>query len=369
MSIDRTCIAFTGGGTGGHVYPGLAVIEKLRESYHGRIVWIGSGKAVEREAVEAAGVEFLSIPSGKLRRSISFENLVDVFRVVSGCFQARRILKDLAPLLLFSKGGYVSVPPCLAAASLGIPFYTHESDLSPGLATRINARKASHIFLGWQETLNTVPTSWRARASVSGNPVRAAITKGDPAKGRAWLGFDKDLPIILVLGGSQGARQINELMAAMVPELGRTVRIAHQTGPDNAPCRPADGYYKGFAFVHSELPDLMAAAELVIGRAGAATISECAAAGKPMILVPLTGATRGDQVENARLLEREGAALVFVGAEATPAAILAAILTLLKDEARRSSLAEAACRVVGRDAARVIADVILDHIRCNPGPY
>lgn len=344
------------------MYPGLAIIEKLRESYSGRIVWIGSGKEVERQAVEAAGVEFRSIQTGKLRRSLSLENLVDIFRVAAGFFHARKILKELDPVFLFSKGGYVSVPPCLAAASLGIPFYTHESDLSPGLATRINARMARHIFLGWQATLNTIPQSWKSRTSASGNPVRAAITKGDPAKGRAWLGFDKALPIILVLGGSQGARQINELISALLPELGTRVGIAHQTGPDNAPCKPADNFYKGFEYLHSELPDLMATADLVIGRAGAGTIAECAAAGKPMVLIPLTGATRGDQVENARLLEREGAALVFEGVEATPEAVLAAIQPLLMDGTRRSAMAVAASRVVGSNAAGVIAATLLQHI-------
>ncbi|MFH2116338.1 MAG: undecaprenyldiphospho-muramoylpentapeptide beta-N-acetylglucosaminyltransferase [Spirochaetota bacterium] len=363
MSYGHICIAFTGGGTGGHVYPGLAIIEKLRESYDGRIVWIGSGKAVERQAIEAAGVEYLCIPTGKLRRSLSLENLVDVFKVAAGFFHARGILKRLKPALLFSKGGYVSVPPCLAAASLGIPFFTHESDLSPGLATRINARKASHIFLGWQKTHDSVPDSWKPRTSVSGNPVRAAITKGDPATGRAWLGFDKNLPIILVLGGSQGARQLNELTAALLPEMDKTARIAHQTGPDNAPCRVDDEFYKGFEFVHSELPNLMAAADLVIGRAGAGTIAECAAAGKPMVLVPLTGATRGDQIENARLLEREGAALVFEGDEASPDAILAALRPLLVDEGRRSAMAAAARKVVGSDAAGKIVDAILYYIK------
>jgi UDP-N-acetylglucosamine--N-acetylmuramyl-(pentapeptide) pyrophosphoryl-undecaprenol N-acetylglucosamine transferase len=362
MNGKQMCIAFTGGGTGGHVYPGLAVIEVLRESYHGRIAWIGSGKEVERQAVEAAGVEFLSIPTGKLRRSISFENLVDVFRVASGFFHARRILKELDPILLFSKGGYVSVPPCLAAASLGIPFYTHESDLSPGLATRINARKATHIFLGWQSTLSTIPDSWKSRASFSGNPVRTAITRGDPVKGRNWLGFDADLPLILVLGGSQGARQINELIGAIVPELGNSVRIAHQTGPGHAPYRPADRFYKGFEYVHGELPDLLAAADLVIGRAGAGTIAECAAAGKPMVLIPLTGATRGDQVENARLLERVGAALVFEGADATPEAILAALQPLLMDEDRRKAMAASARLLAGSDAAAVIAETLLRHV-------
>ncbi|MGD9938406.1 MAG: undecaprenyldiphospho-muramoylpentapeptide beta-N-acetylglucosaminyltransferase [Clostridia bacterium] len=363
MSNGNGCIAFTGGGTGGHVYPGLAVIERLRDSYDGRIVWIGSGKEVERQAVEAAGVEFLSIPTGKLRRSLSLENLADVFKVAAGYFHARHLLKKLDPVLLFSKGGYVSVPPCLAAASLGIPFFTHESDLSPGLATRINARKASHIFLGWQKTLGTIPESWKARTSVSGNPVRAAIIKGDPEAGRDWLGFDKNLPLILVLGGSQGARQINELIAALLPELDKLARVAHQTGPENAPCRPDDASYKSFEFVHGELPDLLAAADLVIGRAGAGTIAECAAAGKPMLLVPLTGATRGDQVENARLLEQEGAAMVFEGPQARPDAVLTALRALLDDPDRRSAMAAAARKATGGNAAEVIASAILKLIK------
>ncbi|MBP7096701.1 MAG: glycosyltransferase, partial [Spirochaetia bacterium] len=143
------CVVFTGGGTGGHVYPGLAVAARLREAWDGRLVWIGSGKEVERRAVEAAGIEFLSVPSGKLRRELNFRNLADAFRVLAGYFASRRLLKRLRPALVFSKGGYVSVPPCAAAASLGIPVFTHESDATPGLATRLNARKAERIFVAY----------------------------------------------------------------------------------------------------------------------------------------------------------------------------------------------------------------------------
>ena len=245
----RPCIVFAGGGTGGHVYPGLAIIEQLRQRWHGRIVWIGSGKEVERAPVEAAGIEFFAIPSGKLRRSLSLENFADAFRVVAGFLAARRLLAILKPVLLFSKGGYVSVPPCMAAASLGIPYFTHESDLSPGLATRLNAGRADTILVSWEQTIASLPESQRSRAIVVGNPVRAAIGHADPAIGRTWLGFGSDLPIILVLGGSQGARQINELIAAILPALAGKARVAHQTGPGNEPCRPADDGYHGFGFV------------------------------------------------------------------------------------------------------------------------
>ncbi len=358
----EACIAFTGGGTGGHVFPGLAVIEALRERWPGRIVWIGSGKEVERRAVEAAGVEFFSIPSGKLRRSISLKNVGDAFKVVAGYLAARRVLRELRPALLFSKGGYVSVPPCMAASSLGIPVFTHESDLSPGLATRLNAKRAERILVSWERTVDDLPEGRRARAVAVGNPVRRAIREGDAAAGRGWLGFDDDLPIVLVLGGSQGARQVNELIAAILPELAGKARVAHQTGPGNAPVRPADGGYKGFEFVSDELPDLYAAADVIVGRAGAGTLWEGAASGKPMVFIPLGSGSRGDQVENARLLASRGGAVCLAGSDATPEALLAALEPLLSDPAARAAMAAAAGETARPDAAAAIAGMILDRV-------
>ena len=357
------CIAFTGGGTGGHVYPGLAVIERLRERFDGRIVWIGSGKEMERKAVEAAGVEFFSIPTGKLRRSFSFRNISDGFKVAAGFFVARRLLGELRPSLLFSKGGYVSVPPCLAASSMGIPVYTHESDLSPGLATRINARFAERILVSWERTLEFLPDAQRARAVATGNPVRAAIGSGDAEAGRAWLGFKRGLPIVLALGGSQGANQVNELVTAILPELKGKAAVAHQTGSGHAPCRPADGSYRGFEFVTDELPDVLAAADMILGRAGAGTLWEGAAAGKPMVFVPLGGPdSRGDQLENARLMADAGAAVSLPGGMATPGNLLSAILPLIQSPEARAAMAEAASRMAKPDAAKKVADMILERI-------
>ncbi len=149
---DSNLIAFTGGGTGGHIYPGLAVVQALRlKGFQGKIIWIGSKKELDRRIVEAEGLEYRGISGGKLRRSFSIENLSDVFKVVSGYYEARKLFSELKPVFLFSKGGYVSVPPCKAAASLGIPYFTHESDVSPGLATRLNAGKAEKILLSWSE--------------------------------------------------------------------------------------------------------------------------------------------------------------------------------------------------------------------------
>lgn len=358
---ERPCIVFAGGGTGGHVYPGLAIIEQLRPRWHGRIVWIGSGKAVERAPVEEAGIEFFEIPSGKLRRSLSLENVADAFRVIAGYFAARRLLSRLRPVLLFSKGGYVSVPPCMAAASLGIPYFTHESDLSPGLATRLNARRADAILVSWEQTVRSLPQEQRARATVVGNPVRAAISQADSAIGRAWLGFDANLPIILVLGGSQGARQVNQLIEAILPALSGKARVAHQTGPGNEPCRPTDDGYHGFGFVSGELPHLLAAADIIVGRAGAGTIWESAAAGKAMVLIPLAGsASRGDQVENAELLAEAGAAVCLTGRDVTPAELQIRLMPLIESAETRQAMARAARAMARPDAAAIIADMILD---------
>lgn len=362
--MSEPCVAFTGGGTGGHVFPGLAVAERLRSSWDGRIVWIGSGKAVEREAVIAAGIEFFAVPSGKLRRTPSLKNAADAFRVLAGFFASRALLRRLRPIVLFSKGGYVSVPPCYAAASLGIPVLTHESDVSPGLATRLNARKAEAILVSWDRTLGLLPEAVRPKARVVGNPVRAAIGAGDAARGRAWLGFGDELPIVLVLGGSQGARQVNELMAAVLPALAGKARVAHQTGPGNPPIRAADGSYRGFEFVRDELPDLYAAADVIVGRAGAGTVWEGAAAGKPMVFIPLAGqGTRGDQVENADFLAASGAAVCLTGDRATPEALASALAELLASPEARSAMASAAARLVRPDAAERAAALILERIR------
>jgi UDP-N-acetylglucosamine--N-acetylmuramyl-(pentapeptide) pyrophosphoryl-undecaprenol N-acetylglucosamine transferase len=358
----------------GHVYPGLAVVEALRARvFAGRIAWIGSKKKSDREAVEAAGIEYFAISAGKLRREFSLTNVADAFRVLAGYSGSRRILKSLRPALLFSKGGYVSVPPCAAAASLGIPYFTHESDLTPGLATRLNAGRADTIVLSYEETRALLPAASRKRAVVAGNPVRAVfhstVFRGaDPARGRALLGLPDGLPLLFFLGGSQGARQINELVAAAFPRLSEAAFVVHQTGESPSAGGigvglPNGPRYRSFAYIREELPDLLAAADLVVGRAGAGTLWECAALGKPMVLVPLCGSgTRGDQVDNAALFARSGAAISLVGPEATTDRLVDEILKLLGDRRRLAAVGDAARALAGRDAASEIAELILKRI-------
>jgi UDP-N-acetylglucosamine--N-acetylmuramyl-(pentapeptide) pyrophosphoryl-undecaprenol N-acetylglucosamine transferase len=374
VSPKAPCIAFTGGGTGGHVYPGLAVIEELRRIWDGRIVWLGSGKELERKAVEDAGVEFFALPSGKLRRSLSLENVADAFRVAAGFFAARRLLRELSPRYLFSKGGYVSVAPCLAAASLGLPYAVHECDLSPGLATRITIRKAAAAYLSWEASLSFLSPELRAKAIVTGNPVREtfeAIGRGGGAAataraaGRAWLGFGDEDFVVLVLGGSQGAGQVNELVAAALPRLIKTAAVAHQTGAGKLPAESRGPRYHAFEFAHGNIAELYAAADLVVGRAGANTLWEATAAGKPMVLVPLEQGSRGDQVENAMKLKAAGGALVLAGGDATAEALAAAVEGLAADPARRAAMAKAAAGVAKTGAAVAIAAMIADAARAR----
>ncbi|MDR0403181.1 MAG: undecaprenyldiphospho-muramoylpentapeptide beta-N-acetylglucosaminyltransferase [Treponema sp.] len=361
------CVAFTGGGTGGHIYPGLAVASRLKEKAECRVFWIGCDTGMDRSIVEAAGLEFFGVPSGKFRRNFSLKNFTDIFRVIGGFFAARKILKREKPVMLFSKGGFVSVPPCAAAFSLGLTVFTHESDYSPGLATRLNARFASkgsgRIFTAYGETAEQFPPKYRSRVTAPGNPVRREFKSVDAAKGRAFAGFSEEKNMLLVLGGSQGALEINSLVKETLPVLTRYYNVLHQTGANNEAI-PSSAGYKSVPYIKEEMPAALAAADLVLGRSGAGTVWECAAAGKPMILVPLAGAgTRGDQVENARFFEKAGAARVIGpgpgGLERKAAELREAVVLAAENRTLRDAMAAASAKIGSVDAAGAIAEAIL----------
>jgi UDP-N-acetylglucosamine--N-acetylmuramyl-(pentapeptide) pyrophosphoryl-undecaprenol N-acetylglucosamine transferase len=360
-------IAFSGGGTGGHIYPGLAVAEILQRMADCRIFWIGSESGMDRSIVEHAGLEFFGIPAGKLRRYASLKNLPDFFKVVMGVFAARGILKREKPALLFSKGGFVSVPPCVAAASLNIPVFTHESDYSPGLATRLNIRFADTIFTAFSETALFLPPRVRSRIKTVGNPIRREFRAADPQRGRAFLGLETGERLLLVLGGSLGARQLNELVRGCLGELTSRYTVVHQTGPNAKWDIPGTLRYRPYPFIRDELPHIIAAAELVVCRSGAGTVWECAALGRPMILIPLSGSgTRGDQVENARCLEKAGAAAALFG-EVTPGLLAETVEALAGDAGKRQALGEAAGRFAAADGARLIAEGIGNYLKGTSG--
>jgi UDP-N-acetylglucosamine--N-acetylmuramyl-(pentapeptide) pyrophosphoryl-undecaprenol N-acetylglucosamine transferase len=261
----------------------------------------------------------------------------------------------------------VSVPPCAAASSLKIPVFTHESDFSPGLATRINARYVSRtrgkIFTAYEDTALAFPQAVKSRVVLSGNPVRACFRTADAAKGRAFLGVDSNARILLVLGGSQGAAEINELVRAALPELTEHYTVVHQTGPNREWDLKESEKYKPYPYINNEMPDVMASAELVMGRSGAG-IWEWAVCGKPMILIPLRGSgTRGDQVENAGYFEKAGAALVLTGENANPRAVADAVKLLATDNEKRGQMAACSLKAGERDGTANIALVLAEEIK------
>jgi len=356
--VESAAVAFTGGGTAGHVFPGLAVAARLGR----RVVWIGSRDGVEKKLVADAGIEYRGIPAGKLRRYFSLRNVSDIISIAAGIMASLRVLRRERPALLFSKGGFVSVPPVLAARLIGIPAWTHESDFDPGLATRINMRFCEKVLLSFPQTLQYLPAGCRAKAVVTGNPVRAGVYSADPARGRSFVGCRQDTPLLFVIGGSLGSAFLNGLIASSLPRLAPRFFVAHQMGADGFAASDARNYFPA-PFFHEEHLDIMAAADLVISRAGANTLAELAALAKPSVLVPLSEASsRGDQLRNAAAFRACGASVILPEGEATADALVALVDSLFADRGR---LRDMGCRAgtlgEGRPA-ETIAKLILQRI-------
>ncbi len=370
---------FTGGGTGGHIFPGLAVAENFEKS---SIAWIGSSKGIDRRLVESAEIKFYGIPAGKLRRYFSLRNVVDFFKVFGGFFKSLYLLMKLKPRLVFSKGGFVSVPPCAAAKVLGIPVITHECDFSPGLATRINAKFASRIFVSYPQTIELLGDAAKSKTLYTGNPVRSRFYTANESAGRNFIysGTNElEKPILLILGGSLGAKQLNDIVRKNIVFLCSHFCVAHQVGSKNteqmeaikAELEEKDEsllpYYKPFEFIMNEMPDVLASAYLVISRAGANTIWESAAAGKPMILVPLsTGSSRGDQLENAAFFESKGACVVMTG-EIGNRSFQENVLRFINDKQFLNSTKEASKKLAGSKPAVEIAQLLKSYAENTGG--
>jgi UDP-N-acetylglucosamine--N-acetylmuramyl-(pentapeptide) pyrophosphoryl-undecaprenol N-acetylglucosamine transferase len=384
-----TPIIFTGGGTGGHVYPGLAVLAMLPASHRSRVVWIGSRGGVERQIVTAAGVPFVGVPAGKLRRYFDFQNVLDFFRVFAGIGASLKVLRRTKAAAVFSKGGFVAVPVVVAARLLGIPVVIHESDADPGLATRLTAPLAQTIMVPYPETAEAFPRRLRRRIAVTGNPVRPEFTQpndpGDeffPRLRAACIdsggavstgpGSDGDVPavtnvpILFVTGGSLGALQINRLVAETIAELTEAAVVVHQTGDysremiGEIASRARQGRYYGAPSFTDLFAPVLRRSALVVARAGAGTIWEIAVCGRPSLLVPLaTGASRGDQLRNAERYRRCGAAVVLEDPGLDAPRFLREVMALLSAPDRREAMAASARRWAPPDAAERIANRIV----------
>lgn len=302
-------IVLTGGGTAGHVTPNIALIPTL-QSLGYDITYIGSYDGIEKRLIEDFNIPYYGVSTGKFRRYMDPKNLTDPFRVIKGYAEAHKILKKLKPDIIFSKGGFVSVPVVRAAASLKIPCIIHESDLTPGLANKLCIPVADKVCCNFPETMKYIPDD---KAILTGSPIREELSKGDKIAALEMCGFTANQPVILVIGGSLGANAINEAIRKCLPKLLVDFQVVHICGKDkidnillNTPG------YKQFEYVKAELKDLFAMADLVISRAGANAICELLALRVPNLLIPLPAkSSRGDQILNAHSFEAQGFSMVL----------------------------------------------------------
>ena len=322
-------IVLTGGGTAGHVTPNLALLPYLKQEGY-EIVYIGSQNGIERTLIEAEGIPYYGISTGKLRRYLSKENLKDMFRVVKGIGEAKRLLKKLKPDLVFSKGGFVAVPVVLGAKKNHIPVIIHESDITPGLANKIAMPSARVICSTFPETLQYVP---KGKGVHTGTPIRRELFEGDKARGLAVCGFSGKKPVLLMMGGSLGAVKLNDCLRKVLPELTKTFDIIHLCGKGNLEeALQGRADYKQFEYVSEGLKDLFAAADLVVSRAGSNSISEFLALKKPSLLIPLSArASRGDQILNAASFAKQGFARVLEEEEMTAESMKKEIFALYEN--------------------------------------
>ena len=305
-------ILLTGGGTAGHVNPNLALVPSLQQRGW-QIAYAGSPSGIERELVQKAGIPFYAISSGKLRRYFAWQNFIDPFKVLKGVAEAYTLLGQLRPRVVFSKGGFVTVPVVWAAYLRRVPVVIHESDYTLGLANRLALPTAHRVCVTFPETLEFLG-KYTAKAVCTGLPIRPELLNGSSDRGRALCQFHGELPILLVIGGSTGAQAINTAVRSALSELLAKWQIIHLCGKGNLDLSLQDkGGYRQFEYVTAELPDLLACADLVISRAGANAIFELLALGKPHLLIPLSSkSSRGDQILNANSFAKQGYSLVLL---------------------------------------------------------
>lgn len=322
-------IVLTGGGTAGHVTPNIALIPRLRELGY-NISYIGSYEGIEKKLIEELGIPYYGISSGKLRRYFDPKNFSDPFRVLKGFSEAKKLLKQLQPDVVFSKGGFVTVPVVIAAKRRKIPAIIHESDMTPGLANKLCIPSAAKVCCNFPETVNSLP---KDKAVLTGTPIRQELLDGNADAAAEFCGFTREKPVLMVIGGSLGAASVNENIRKILPELLKDFQVIHLCGKGKTDesLNQTNGYVQ-FEYIKKELADLFALVDIVISRAGANAICELHALKKPNLLIPLSAnASRGDQILNARSFQRQGYSMVLEEEEITEETLLNSIRELYQN--------------------------------------
>ena len=345
-------IILTGGGTAGHVTPNIAMIPRLKEMGY-EISYIGTHDGIEKRLIEEIGIPYYGISAGKLRRYFDIKNFTDPFRVNKGFADAKKILKKIKPDVVFSKGGFVTVPVVLMAAHLKIPVVIHESDMTPGLANKIALPKATKICCNFPETKE----KFSDKATVTGTPIRQELFSGDAEKAKAYTGFTDDKPVVMVMGGSTGAVHVNNAVRGALDLLLEKYNVIHLCGKDkkDESLEGKKGYVQ-YEYVKAELADMFALADVVVSRAGANAICELQALRKPNILIPLPlSASRGDQILNAKSFKNSGYSYMLEEEEMTTESLIAAVDEVMQN---KEKYIEAMSSSGGGDSIELITSII-----------
>lgn len=372
MKKDKTKIIFTGGGTGGHTSAAVAIITALKESFHDsplEILFIGSKKGIESTIIPGYDIPYRAIYTGKLRRYFDLKNFSDLLlKFPAGIVQSIIEIYKFKPHVIFSSGGFVSLPVVIAGWLLRIPIIIHEQTALAGLANKIEAFFADRIAVSYASSIRDFPAS---RTILTGNPVRKEILDGDAARGMIQFRFERELPVIYITGGVQGSHKINRTVGEILPALLEHCQIIHQSGdnefkdfewlkqkqhdlPDSLKKR-----YRVYKYIREELPDVFAMTSLMVSRAGAGTVNEAIALGIPCIFIPLPGAAGGEQLANAKLLEEVGAARIILEKNLAPHLLENEITSLIKDAVSLTEMLKKAKSLSKPDAAKILCNEII----------
>ncbi|PWT77167.1 MAG: undecaprenyldiphospho-muramoylpentapeptide beta-N-acetylglucosaminyltransferase [Chloroflexi bacterium] len=368
-------ILISGGGTGGHIYPALAIAHALRDHYGAELLFLGDENGLEREIVPREGIRFVGVTAGKLRRYFSLQTISDLAHVPVGIRQAREVVKEYQPHAAFTSGGYASVPAGLAARGIGAPLVMHQQDVLPNLANRILAPRATRISVSFPQSLRYFQR-YRKKTALTGNPVREEILRvanHQPEPFKASFNLDPTQPLLLVTGGSQGARHLNRVVASSLSRLLPYCQILHISGEHNyeetrqlaephfAERPELRGRYVLRGYISTRMAEALAASDILVCRAGAATLSELAILGRPSILIPLPpGITGSPQEINAAMFRQAGAAEIIPDRELTPNALQAAVLPILESGARRTLMANAARTLAQPQATYTLTESVVE---------
>ena len=346
-------IILTGGGTAGHVTPNIALFDELRMKGFD-IEYIGSYEGIESKLIKETGVPYHGISSGKLRRYLSLKNLTDPFRVIKGFFEAKKLIKEIKPDIVFSKGGFVSVPVVFAAKKNKVPVVIHESDMTPGLANKLAFKTATKICCNFPETVNYLP---KDKAVYTGSPIRKELLNGDKLAGFRFTGLSADKPVLMIIGGSLGSSNVNAAVRSILSKLLQDFNVIHLCGKGKLEesLKNTEGYVQ-YEYIGKELPDLFAMSDLVISRAGANAICELLALKKPNLLIPLSAnASRGDQILNANSFKNQGYSMVLAEEDMNDDTLFSAINELYEN---RNQYIKAMSTGNQTDAVRTIVNIL-----------